>query len=31
MHMNWISATGLILSILLMVYLAVALLFPEKF
>jgi K+-transporting ATPase KdpF subunit len=29
--MNWISATGLILSILLMVYLAVALLFPEKF
>ncbi len=31
MHMDWISATGLILSILLMVYLAVALLFPEKF
>ncbi|MGA3100287.1 MAG: K(+)-transporting ATPase subunit F [Terracidiphilus sp.] len=29
--MNWISATGLILSILLMVYLTVALLFPEKF
>jgi K+-transporting ATPase KdpF subunit len=31
MHINWISATGLILSILLMVYLTVALLFPEKF
>jgi K+-transporting ATPase KdpF subunit len=31
MHMNWISAIGLILSILLMVYLTVALLFPEKF
>jgi len=31
MHMNWNSATGLILSILLMVYLTVALLFPEKF
>ena len=31
MHMNWISATGLILSILLLVYLTVALLFPEKF
>jgi K+-transporting ATPase KdpF subunit len=31
MHMNWISATGLILSILLMVYLTIALLFPEKF
>ena len=31
MHMTWISATGLILSILLMVYLTVALLFPEKF
>jgi K+-transporting ATPase KdpF subunit len=31
MHMDWISATGLILSILLMVYLTVALLFPEKF
>ncbi|MGA2909632.1 MAG: K(+)-transporting ATPase subunit F [Terracidiphilus sp.] len=29
--MDWISATGLILSILLMVYLTVALLFPEKF
>ena len=31
MHMDWISATGLILSILLLVYLTVALLFPEKF
>ncbi|HEY1804734.1 MAG TPA: K(+)-transporting ATPase subunit F [Terracidiphilus sp.] len=31
MQMDWISATGLILSILLMVYLTVALLFPEKF
>ncbi len=31
MSMDWISATGLILSILLMVYLTVALLFPEKF
>ncbi|HVN92414.1 MAG TPA: K(+)-transporting ATPase subunit F [Terracidiphilus sp.] len=29
--MDWISATGLILSILLMVYLTVALLYPEKF
>jgi len=29
--MNWISATGLILSILLLVYLTVSLLFPEKF
>ncbi|MGP8226784.1 MAG: K(+)-transporting ATPase subunit F [Terracidiphilus sp.] len=29
--MDWISATGLVLSILLMVYLTVALLFPEKF
>lgn len=31
MHMNWISATGLILSVLLLVYLTVSLLFPEKF
>jgi K+-transporting ATPase KdpF subunit len=31
MHMDWISATGLTLSILLMVYLTVAMLFPEKF
>ncbi|MGD0480841.1 MAG: K(+)-transporting ATPase subunit F [Terracidiphilus sp.] len=29
--MDWISATGLVLSILLMVYLTIALLFPEKF
>ncbi len=31
MHMDWISASGLVLSILLMVYLTIALLFPEKF
>jgi len=31
MHMDWILATGLVLSILLMVYLTIALLFPEKF
>ncbi len=31
MQMDWISATGLVLSILLMVYLTIALLFPEKF
>lgn len=31
MHMDWISATGLILSILLLVYLTVSLIFPEKF
>jgi K+-transporting ATPase KdpF subunit len=31
MHMDWISATGLVLSILLMVYLTLAMLFPEKF
>jgi len=31
MHMDWTSATGLVLSILLMVYLTIALLFPEKF
>ncbi len=31
MSMDWISATGLVLSILLMVYLTVAMLFPEKF
>jgi len=29
--MDWISATGLVLSILLMAYLTIALLFPEKF
>jgi K+-transporting ATPase KdpF subunit len=31
MNSDWISATGLVLSILLLVYLVVALLFPEKF
>jgi len=31
MHMDWISAIGLVLSILLMVYLTIALIFPEKF
>jgi K+-transporting ATPase KdpF subunit len=31
MHMDWISVTGLVLSILLMVYLTIALIFPEKF
>ena len=31
MHMNWISATGLVLSVLLLAYLTVALLYPEKF
>jgi K+-transporting ATPase KdpF subunit len=31
MSMDWISATGLILSILLLVYLTVSLIFPEKF
>ena len=31
MHMDWISAAGLILSILLLGYLTVAMLFPEKF
>jgi len=31
MHMDWISATGLVLSVLLMVYLTIALLFPERF
>jgi K+-transporting ATPase KdpF subunit len=31
MHMDWISATGLVHSIVLMVYLTIALLFPEKF
>ncbi len=29
MSMDWISATGLILSILLLVYLTVSLIFPE--
>jgi K+-transporting ATPase KdpF subunit len=31
MHMDWISATGLALSILLLVYLTIAMIFPEKF
>ncbi|MGA8043549.1 MAG: K(+)-transporting ATPase subunit F [Terracidiphilus sp.] len=29
--MNWITAAALLLSILLMAYLIVALLYPEKF
>ena len=29
--MDWISATGLVLSILLLVYLTLAMVFPEKF
>jgi len=31
MHSDWIAVTALVLSILLMVYLTIALLFPEKF
>ena len=31
MHSDWISVTGLILYILLLVYLTISLLFPEKF
>jgi K+-transporting ATPase KdpF subunit len=31
MHMDWISAIGLALSILLLVYLTIAMLFPERF
>jgi len=31
MHMDWITATALFLSVLLFIYLAIALLFPEKF
>lgn len=31
MHMHWISAVGLVLSVLLLVYLTLAMLFPEKF
>jgi K+-transporting ATPase KdpF subunit len=31
MHMDWISASGLVLSVLLLVYLTLTLLFPEKF
>jgi K+-transporting ATPase KdpF subunit len=29
--MDWISASGLVLSVLLLVYLTLTLLFPEKF
>jgi K+-transporting ATPase KdpF subunit len=31
MHMDWISASGLVLSVLLLAYLTLTLLFPEKF
>jgi K+-transporting ATPase KdpF subunit len=31
MHMDWITATGLALSVLLLVYLTATLIFPEKF
>lgn len=31
MHLDWISATGLALSILLLVYLTIAMLYPERF
>ncbi len=31
MHMDWISAAALVLSILLLAYLTVSMLFPEKF
>ena len=31
MHIDWISVTALVLSVLLLVYLTVSLLFPEKF
>ncbi|MGO8760205.1 MAG: K(+)-transporting ATPase subunit F [Terracidiphilus sp.] len=31
MHNDWISVTGLVLSVLLLVYLTASLLFPEKF
>jgi len=31
MYMDWISATGLVISVLLLSYLTIALLFPEKF
>lgn len=31
MHIEWISALGLVLSVLLLVYLTLTLLFPEKF
>jgi K+-transporting ATPase KdpF subunit len=31
MQMDWISATALVLSVLLLAYLTLTLLFPEKF
>ena len=31
MHFEWISVTALALSVLLLVYLTLTLLFPEKF
>jgi K+-transporting ATPase KdpF subunit len=31
MHIEWISVTALVLSVLLLVYLTLTLLFPEKF
>ena len=31
MHIDWISVTALILSVLLLAYLTLTLLFPEKF
>lgn len=31
MPIDWISATGLVLSILLLIYLTASLLYPEKF
>jgi K+-transporting ATPase KdpF subunit len=31
MHMDWVTATALVLSFLLLVYLTATLIFPEKF
>jgi K+-transporting ATPase KdpF subunit len=31
MHIDFVSAVALIFSVLLLIYLAIALLFPEKF
>jgi len=31
MHMDWITSTALVLSVLLLVYLTATLIFPEKF
>jgi K+-transporting ATPase KdpF subunit len=31
MHIDWISVTALVLSVLLLAYLTLTLLFPEKF